>query len=109
TENVAINNNVLQYAMEIGVENFVSILSTCIFPNENITYPLTADQLDNGAPHSSNSGYSYAKRLLYYQTKMYRGYTGNNWISVVPTNLYGDNDSYHLENSHLVPALIRKA
>jgi GDP-L-fucose synthase len=108
-ENVAINNEILETALKYGVKNLVSILSTCIFPNENITYPLTADQLDNGKPHDSNSGYSYAKRLLYYQTKMYREFTGNNWISIVPTNLYGENDNYHLENSHLIPALIRKA
>jgi GDP-L-fucose synthase len=108
-ENVNMNNEVLETALKYGVQNLVSILSTCIFPNEGITYPLTADQLDNGRPHDSNSGYSYAKRLLYYQTKMYREYTGQNWISVVPTNLYGENDNYHLENSHLIPALIRKA
>jgi GDP-L-fucose synthase len=108
-ENVAINNEILETSLKYGVKNFVSILSTCIFPNEGITYPLTADQLDNGKPHDSNSGYSYAKRLLYYQTKMYREFTGKNWISVVPTNLYGENDNYHLENSHLIPALIRKA
>jgi GDP-L-fucose synthase len=108
-ENVAINNEILETSLKYGVSNLVSILSTCIFPNENITYPLTADQLDNGKPHDSNSGYSYAKRLLYYQTKMYREFTGNNWISIVPTNLYGENDNYHLQNSHLIPALIRKA
>lgn len=108
-ENISINNNVLQASLESDIKNFVSILSTCIFPNDNITYPLTCDQLDNGSPHPSNGGYSYAKRLLYYQTKMYRGHTGNNWISVVPTNLYGNNDNYNLENSHLIPALIRKA
>lgn len=108
-ENVAINNNVLQTALDNDIENLVSILSTCIFPNDNITYPLTVDQLDNGAPHNSNPGYSYAKRLLYYQTKMYRNYTGKNWISVIPTNIYGKNDNFNLESSHLIPALIRKA
>jgi GDP-L-fucose synthase len=108
-ENIAMNNNILNVAFENDIKNFVSILSTCIFPNENITYPLTADQLDNGKPHPSNSGYSYAKRLLYYQTKMYREFTNNNWISIVPTNIYGNNDNYNLENSHLIPALIRKA
>ena len=108
-ENVSINNNVLQSALDNNIENFVSILSTCIFPNDNVTYPLTANQLDNGAPHNSNPGYSYAKRLLYYQTKMYRNYTGKNWISVIPTNIYGENDNFNLESSHLIPALIRKA
>lgn len=108
-QNVAINNNILDAAFINDVENVVSILSTCIFPNEGVTYPLTANQLDLGQPHPSNRGYSYAKRLLYYQTKMYRNYTGKNWISVIPTNIYGENDFFNLENSHLIPALIRKA
>jgi GDP-L-fucose synthase len=109
TENIKLNSNILETAFYHNVDNFVSILSTCIFPNEGITYPLTADQLDLGKPHPSNIGYSYAKRLLYYQTKMYRNYTGKNWISVIPTNIYGENDYFNLENSHLIPALIRKA
>ena len=108
-DNISINNNVLGAGLNIDVKNFVSILSTCIFPNENITYPLTTDQIDNGSPHDSNSGYSYAKRLLYYQTKMYRNFTGNNWLSVIPTNIYGNNDNFNLTDSHLIPALIRKA
>lgn len=108
-DNVNINSNVLESAFINNVENFVSILSTCVFPNQNITYPLTANQLDLGSPHPSNAGYSYAKRLLYYQTKMYRNYTNKNWISVIPTNIYGFEDNFNLEDSHLIPALIRKA
>jgi len=108
-ENVMMNNNVLESAMNNNVDNFVSILSTCIFPDENITYPLTFDQLDIGKPHSSNKGYSYAKRLLYYQTKMYRNFLNKNWISIIPTNLYGINDNFNYDNSHLIPSLIRKA
>lgn len=108
-DNIKINNNILEVALNNNVENFVSILSTCIFPNEGVTYPLTAEQLDLGVPHPSNIGYSYAKRLLYYQTKMYRNFTGKNWISIIPTNIYGENDNFNLNNSHLIPALIRKA
>jgi len=108
-DNIAINNNVLRCSLNEDVENVVSILSTCIFPNKGVSYPLTSNQLDLGEPHPSNKGYSYAKRLLYYQTKMYRNYTEKNWISVIPTNIYGENDNFNLENSHLIPALIRKA
>ena len=79
-----------------------------MFPDK-VEYPLTADKLDLGPPHNSNYGYAYAKRLLGYQTKIYRNAIKKNWISVVPTNLYGPKDNFHLENSHLVPALIRKA
>lgn len=108
-ENNWINNNIIDNAIKYDIKNVVNILSTCVFPDKEITYPLTADQIDNGKPHHSNHGYSYAKRLLYHNTKYAREVTGNNWISIIPTNIYGENDYFNLENSHLVPALIRKA
>lgn len=107
-ENIKIDENILRNAYQYDYENVVTILSTCIFPDK-ANYPLTIDQLDNGAPHGSNYGYSYAKRLLAYKTKIYREMVGKNWISIVPNNLYGEHDNFHLENAHLVPALIRKA
>lgn len=108
-ENKLINDNILDLAKYLDFKNVVTLLSTCIFPDKEVTYPLTSDQIDNGKPHKSNYGYAYAKRLLNYQTKIYREMTGNNWFSVVPTNLYGFNDNYNLDNSHLIPALIHKA
>ena len=107
-DNFLINSNVVDCAIQFKFKNVVNILSTCIFPNKEIMYPLTADQIDNGAPHQSNYGYSYAKRLLYHTTKYCREVTGNNWISIIPTNIYGTGDNFNLENSHLIPALIRK-
>jgi len=109
SDNLSINNNVLDNAIRYNFKNVVNILSTCIFPDKEVTYPLTAGQIDNGKPHPSNHGYSYAKRLLYHSTKYAREVSGNNWISIIPTNIYGANDNFNLENSHLVPALIRKA
>jgi len=108
-ENYKINKNILEAAYEYKIKNFVSILSTCVFPDKEVKYPLTANQIENGAPHPSNYGYSYAKRLLGYETSMYRRLTGLNWISVIPTNVYGEEDNFHLENSHLIPGLIHKA
>ena len=89
-DNYRINSNVLEASFKNGIKNFVSILSTCIFPDKDVIYPLTANQINNGAPHSSNYGYSYAKRLLGYQTNVFRSVSCNNWISVVPTNVYGE-------------------
>ena len=108
-ENNWINNNVIDNAVKYDIKNIVNILSTCVFPDKEVIYPLTADQIDNGNPHPSNHGYAYSKRLLYYSTKYCREVTGNNWISIVPNNIYGGNDNFNLENGHLVPALIRKA
>jgi GDP-L-fucose synthase len=107
-DNIKIDYNVLTSCLELEIDNLVTILSTCIFPDK-VEYPLTSDKLDMGPPHHSNHGYAYAKRLLAYQTKIYRNTINKNWISIVPTNLYGPKDNFHLHDSHLVPALIRKA
>jgi GDP-L-fucose synthase len=108
-ENYKINNNVINSAFKNGVKNFVNLSSTCIFPDSNITYPLTSDQIDVGPPHPSNHGYSYAKRLSGYQTKIIRQLTGNNWITIVPTNVYGPNDNFHPDHSHMIPGIIHRA
>ena len=108
-DNYKINNNVLEASFKHGIKNFVSILSTCIFPDKDVTYPLTANQINNGAPHSSNYGYSYAKRLLGYQTNIFQKLSSHNWISIVPTNIYGTGDNFNLNDAHLIPALIHKA
>jgi GDP-L-fucose synthase len=108
-ENYTINNNVLKVCSILGIENFVNILSTCIFPHENIFYPLTSEQIDNGPPHPSNHGYAYAKRLSGYETQILRNVLQKNWYSVVPTNIYGPNDNFNLESSHLIPGMIHRA
>lgn len=108
-ENYRINNNVISSSFENNIKNFVNLSSTCIFPDSKITYPLTADQIDIAPPHPSNHGYSYAKRLSGYQTKIIRQLTGNNWITVVPTNVYGPHDNFHPDHSHMIPGIIHRA
>jgi GDP-L-fucose synthase len=108
-QNYVINSNVIKSSYELGIPNFVNILSTCIFPDKEVTYPLTKSQIDLGRPHDSNYGYSYAKRLSGYETKIFRNLSNSNWISIVPTNLYGPNDNFNLENSHLIPGMIHRA
>jgi GDP-L-fucose synthase len=108
-ENYRINNNVISSSFENNVKNFVNLSSTCIFPDSKITYPLTADQIDIAPPHPSNYGYSYAKRLSGYQTKIIRQLTGNNWITIVPTNVYGPHDNFHPDHSHMIPGIIHRA
>jgi GDP-L-fucose synthase len=91
------------------VQKVVSVLSTCVYPDEPyINYPLTENQLHMGPPHQSNFGYAYAKRMLDVQTRAYRKQHGVNYITVIPNNLFGENDNFDLENSHVIPALIRK-
>jgi GDP-L-fucose synthase len=107
TENMRINTNVLQGAHLSGVKKVVSMLSTCIYPDK-AKYPLTESQIHRGPPHYSNYAYAYAKRMLDIQSQAYRDQYGCNFITAVPNNLYGEYDNFHLENSHLIPAIIRK-
>ena len=105
--NLMINYNVIKYAHEYKVEKLVASLSTCIFPNK-VTYPIDENMLHNGPPHHSNDTYSYAKRLLEIQCKSYRENYGDNFVCFIPTNIYGPHDNFHLEDGHVLPALIHK-
>ena len=108
-DNFLLNNNVIEASFKNEIPNFVNILSTCIFPDENITYPRTANQINNGAPHHSNHGYAYAKRLAGYETNIVKNVLNSNWVSVIPTNVYGRHDNFHLEEGHMIPAMIHRA
>jgi GDP-L-fucose synthase len=85
----------------------VSFLSTCVFP-DNVEYPLTEQKIHLGPPHTSNDAYAYAKRMADIQIRSYREQYGLNYKSVIPCNVYGPNDNYDLENSHVLPAIIHK-
>lgn len=106
-ENIIINSNVLQAARIAGVKKVISFLSTCIFP-DSIKYPMKESDLHKGEPHNSNFGYSYAKRMLEVQSRTIREEFDLDYICVVPTNIYGPNDNFNLETSHVLPSLIHK-
>ena len=106
-ENVLINTNVLEASRLCGVNKVVSMLSTCIYPDQ-CKYPLSETDIHNGPPHYSNYAYAHAKRMLDIQSKAYREQYGCNYVTVVPNNLFGKHDNFDLENSHVLPALIRK-
>jgi len=108
-ENSVINQSILERARIGKASKVLSLLSTCIYPDSNyVTYPLTEDQLHLGPPHSSNFGYAYSKRMLDVMSRAYRQQYGCNFITAVPNNLYGENDSFNLNNGHVIPSLIRK-
>jgi GDP-L-fucose synthase len=103
------NNNVIDAAVYTDTPKLVCCLSTCIYPDEKyVTYPLTEDQLHNGPPHDSNFGYAYAKRMVDVQLLAANSQYGHSYISVIPNNMYGEQDNFDLENGHVIPALIRK-
>ena len=106
-DNIMINTNVIEGARKSGVEKLVCFLSTCVFP-DNIEYPLTESKIHLGEPHSSNYPYAYAKRMADIQIRAYREQYGLNYVSVIPTNIYGPNDNFSLTHGHVMPMLIHK-
>jgi GDP-L-fucose synthase len=109
TDNLKINMNVLEMSNRFGVKKLINILSTCIFPDKNVVYPLTSDQILNGEPHFSNEGYAYSKRMLYVGSNLLNKTESKmKIINLIPTNLYGNHDNYHLIDSHVIPGLIHK-
>ena len=106
-ENILINTNVLEAARLCETKKVLSLLSTCIYPDK-VNYPLTENQIHNGPPHPSNYAYAHAKRMLDIQSRAYREQYGCNFITAVPNNLFGENDNYDLEDSHVIPAIIHK-
>ena len=105
--NVIMNLNVLKAAHKNNIQNIISCLSTCIFP-DNTTYPINEEMLHEGPPHESNFAYAYAKRMLEIQSKSYRKQYNRNYICVIPTNIYGPHDNFSLEDGHVIPSLIHK-
>jgi GDP-L-fucose synthase len=105
--NILINTNVLEISRRVGVKKLISFMSTCVFPDD-AKYPLTVDQVHNGPPHPSNFSYAYAKRMLDVQSKAYRKQWGLDYQILVPTNIYGPNDYWNLQEGHVVPSLIHK-
>jgi GDP-L-fucose synthase len=106
-DNLRINMNVLKACHLAKVKKVVSCLSTCIFPDQT-TYPIDETMLHNGPPHPSNDAYSYAKRMLEVLSKSYQEQYGDNFICVIPCNVYGKNDNFSLEDGHVIPALIHR-
>jgi GDP-L-fucose synthase len=107
TRNIQIQSNLMDAAHEAGVKNFVFLGSSCIYPR-NCAQPIKEEYIMTGELEQTNSAYAIAKIAGLELIKSYRKQYGHKWISVMPTNLYGPNDNFDLENSHVFPALIRK-
>jgi GDPmannose 4,6-dehydratase len=106
-ENTLINDNVLECCRIYGVKKCVSCLSTCIFPDKT-SYPIDETMVHNGPPHSSNLGYSCAKRMIDVVNHCYKDQYGLEYTSVIPTNIYGPHDNFSIEDGHVIPGLIHK-
>lgn len=106
-ENLAIQNNVIHHSYLNGVKKLMFLGSSCIYPKLS-PQPLKEEYLLTGLLEETNEPYAIAKIAGIKMCDAYRDQYGCNYISVMPTNLYGYNDNYHPQNSHVLPALIRK-
>lgn len=106
-DNMMIQNNVIHQAHASGVEKLLFMGSSCIYP-KMAPQPLREDYLLTGLLEPTNEPYAIAKIAGIKMCDAYRHQYGCNYISVMPTNLYGPNDNYDLKTSHVLPALIRK-
>jgi hypothetical protein len=106
-ENLQIQQNVIGESFRHGVKKLLFLGSTCIYPRE-APQPMTEDVLLTSPLEYTNEPYAIAKIAGLKMCESFNLQYGTNYIAVMPTNLYGPNDNFHLENSHVLPAMIRK-
>ena len=106
-ENLVIETNILGSALEAGVKRVVFFGSSCIYPRM-ADQPIKEDYLLTGQLEPTNEPYAIAKIAGLKLVEAANSQFGREWVSLMPTNLYGPNDNFDLQNSHVLPALIRK-
>jgi GDP-L-fucose synthase len=107
SENLQIQNNLMDGSHAAGVERFVFLGSSCIYPRE-CPQPMKEEHLMTGPLERTNSAYAVAKIAGIELIKSYRRQFNRRWISLMPTNIYGLRDNFHLEKAHVLPAMINK-
>lgn len=105
--NLMIQNNVIEASRKYGVQKLLFLGSSCIYP-KHCPQPMKPEHLLSGPLEPTNEPYAIAKIAGIRMCEAYRKQYGCNFITCQPTNLYGPNDNYHPENSHVIPALIRR-
>ena len=106
-QNLLVNTNLIHSAWEHGVKRFLNLGSSCIYPRASLQ-PIKEDYLLTGPLEKTNEAYALAKIAGLEMCRHYRNQYGVLYHSAMPTNLYGPGDNYHRENSHVLPALIRR-
>ncbi|MEX0968411.1 MAG: GDP-L-fucose synthase [Bacteroidia bacterium] len=106
-DNIQLQNNIIHQSHQNGVKKLLFLGSSCIYP-KFAEQPMKEDYLLTGKLEPTNEAYAIAKIAGIKMCQAYHDQYGSNFISVMPTNLYGPNDNYDLQNSHVLPALIRK-
>lgn len=106
-QNLAIQNNAIEGAFRAGVKKLIFLGSSCIYP-KHCPQPITEEYLLTGPLEPTNEPYAIAKIAGIKMCESYNRQFGTDYRSLMPTNLYGPGDNYHPENSHVIPALIRR-
>ena len=107
SDNLSIQSNLMNAAHKAGVHNFVFLGSSCIYPRD-CAQPIKEEYLMTGPLEETNSAYAIAKIAGIQLVNSYRKEYGTKWISLMPTNLYGQKDNFDLTASHVLPAFIRR-
>ena len=106
-DNLMMGVQMMEVGRQTGIEKFVALGTICAYPKFT-PVPFKEKNLWNGYPEETNAPYGLAKKMLLVQSQAYRQQYGFNSIFLLPVNLYGSGDNFDLENSHVIPALIRK-
>jgi len=106
-ENAIMGVQLMEAAREEGIQKFVAIGTVCAYP-KHTPVPFREEDLWSGYPEETNAPYGIAKKILWVQAKAYRNQYGFNAIYLLPVNLYGPRDNFDPEQSHVIPALIKK-
>lgn len=107
SENLQIQTNLVDASFQSGVERLVFLGSSCIYPRA-CKQPIREEYLLSGELETTNSAYAVAKIAGIELVKAYRRQYGKRWISLLPTNIYGPNDNFDLQTSHVLPALLKR-
>lgn len=105
--NLMINANIIHAAHEVGVKKLLALGSACIYP-KFAEQPLREEAFLDGKPEPTNEGYAIAKISALEMVKFFHRQYNDPFISCMPTNIYGENDNFDLQGSHVIPAMIRK-
>jgi GDP-L-fucose synthase len=108
SDNIKINENVLEACHLNNITRGVFCLSSCVYPAKPSRFPMDETMIHESPPHFSNEGYSYAKRMLELQTRQYNKTYGYEYICVTPVNLYGKHDNFSLTDGHFIPMVIHR-
>lgn len=106
-ENILIQSNLINSAFQNKIENFINLGSSCIYP-KNSKQPIKEEYLLSSKLEKTNEAYALAKIVGLKLCEYYNNQYGKNYITLMPCNMYGPNDNFDLDNSHFLPALIRK-